>query len=214
MHTLHCARNMVKCQDCELMIGKEHEDAHRLEFHSLRKCDQCEVSIEAFKLPEHKKTLCSKRKLICKFCHQPKMAMEMSDHENYCGSRTERCDRCPDWVQLREWDSHQNRYHSNMQRRFRERSVIAQTETIIDYNASKIQSEESHNDPMLPCEFCDGLVPMRKLLEHQVRHGQKKPDSFETFHTQAPLLCAKSTKALRKKVGKRKYFSAHTFIHF
>ena len=21
---------------------------------------------------------------------------------------------------------------------------------------------------MLPCEFCDGLVPMRKLLEHQV----------------------------------------------
>ena len=24
------------------------------------------------------------------------------------------------------------------------------------------------SDPMLPCEFCDGLVPMRKLLEHQV----------------------------------------------
>ena len=60
--------------------------------------------------------------------------MEMSDHETYCGSRTERCDRCPDWVQLREWDSHQSRYHSNVQRRFRERSVIAQTETIIEYN--------------------------------------------------------------------------------
>ena len=23
--------------------------------------------------------------------------------------------------------------------------------------------------PLLPCEFCDGLVPMRKLLEHQVK---------------------------------------------
>lgn len=181
------------------MIGKEHEDAHRLEFHSLRKCDQCEVSIEAFKLPEHKKTLCSKRKLICKFCHQPKMAMEMSDHENYCGSRTERCDRCPDWVQLREWDSHQNRYHSNMQRRFRERSVIAQTETIIDYNASKIQSEESHNDPMLPCEFCDGLVPMRKLLEHQVRHGQKTPILLKPFTLRLPFCVPKAQKRFEKK---------------
>ena len=65
------------------------------------------------------------------------MAMEMSDHETYCGSRTERCDRCPDWVQLKEWDSHQSRYHSNVQRRFRERSVIAQTETIIEYKAGK-----------------------------------------------------------------------------
>ena len=81
------------------------------------------------------KTLCSKRTLICKYCGSGKMAMEMSDHETYCGSRTERCDRCPDWVQLKEWDSHQSRYHSNVQRRFRERSVIAQTETIIDYNA-------------------------------------------------------------------------------
>ena len=26
----------------------------------------------------------------------------------------------------------------------------------------------NNTDPMLPCEFCDGLVPMRKLLEHQV----------------------------------------------
>ena len=44
------------------------------------------------------KTLCSKRTLVCKYCGQGKLAMEMSDHETYCGSRTERCDRCPDWV--------------------------------------------------------------------------------------------------------------------
>lgn len=54
MHTLHCARNMVKCQECELMVGKENQELHQLEFHSLRICDQCQVSIEAFKLPEHK----------------------------------------------------------------------------------------------------------------------------------------------------------------
>ena len=35
-----------------------------------------------------------------------------------------------------------------------------------DKNANNINKEPS--DAMLPCEFCDGLVPMRKLLEHQV----------------------------------------------
>ena len=163
-----------------------------------------------FKSIFFQKTLCSKRILMCKYCKAPKMAMEMSDHENYCGSRTERCDKCPDWVQLREWDSHQNRYHSNMQRRFRERSVIAQTETIIDYNASKIQSEESTNDPMLPCEFCDGLVPMRKLLEHQV---QKKTILLKAFTLRLALLCAKSTKVVLKKSGKilsKRFHSIHS----
>jgi len=213
VHTLQCARNMVKCAECDMMIGTAEDSMqlHKMEFHTLRVCDQCQVSIEAYKLPEHKihscrvcdqcqvsieayklpehkKTLCSKRKLICKYCNLPKMAMEMSDHETYCGIRAERCDQCPDWVQLKEWDSHQSRYHATVNRRFRERSVIAQTETIIDYNASKTHNGENDrnvnnvsstasnksqnslagaSDPMLPCEFCDGLVPMRKLLEHQ-----------------------------------------------
>ena len=39
-----------------MMIGTA-EDAmqlHKMEFHTLRVCDQCQVSIEAYKLPEHK----------------------------------------------------------------------------------------------------------------------------------------------------------------
>lgn len=140
-------------------------------FHSISAEESVNKRIEN-KFHYLQKTLCSKRKLICKYCNAAKMAMEMSDHETYCGARTERCDRCPDWVQLREWDSHQSRYHSNVQRRFRERSVIAQTETMIDYglnnSKSTIETDKNSADPMLPCEFCDGLVPMRKLLEHQV----------------------------------------------
>ena len=56
VHTLQCARNMIKCAECDLMIGTA-EDAmqlHKMEFHTLRVCDQCQVSIEAYKLPEHK----------------------------------------------------------------------------------------------------------------------------------------------------------------
>lgn len=29
------------------------------------------------------------------------------------------------------------------------------------------------DNPMLPCEFCEGLIPMRKLLEHQVKYLKK-----------------------------------------
>ena len=36
------------------MVGRGDTEIHRIEFHSLRVCDQCQVSIEAFKLPEHK----------------------------------------------------------------------------------------------------------------------------------------------------------------
>ena len=55
-HTLYCARNMVKCPDCDIMVahGNENMELHRQEFHALRICDQCGVSIEAYKLPEHK----------------------------------------------------------------------------------------------------------------------------------------------------------------
>lgn len=42
-----------------------------------------------------------------------------------------------------------------------------------DRNVNNVSSSNNDSgasaDPMLPCEFCDGLVPMRKLLEHQVR---------------------------------------------
>ena len=47
---------MVKCSDCDIMValGNENMELHRQEFHGLRICDQCQVSIEAYKLPEHK----------------------------------------------------------------------------------------------------------------------------------------------------------------
>ena len=53
-HTLHCARNVTKCPDCDSMVTKDSMAAHYEEAHTLRECDQCHISVEAFKLPEHK----------------------------------------------------------------------------------------------------------------------------------------------------------------
>ena len=36
------------------------------------------------------------------------------------------------------------------------------------FEGCKENMASNSDDTMLPCEFCDGLIPMRKLLEHQV----------------------------------------------
>jgi hypothetical protein len=33
---------------------------------------------------------------------------------------------------------------------------------------STLPNTVDEENPMLPCEFCEGMIPMRKLLEHQV----------------------------------------------
>ena len=53
-HTLHCARNVTKCPDCDAKVTKESMSAHYQDAHTLRLCDLCHISVEAFKLPEHK----------------------------------------------------------------------------------------------------------------------------------------------------------------
>ena len=56
---------MVKCAECDMMIGTAEDSMqlHKMEFHTLRVCDQCQVSIEAYKLPEHKVSRVSKPSL-------------------------------------------------------------------------------------------------------------------------------------------------------
>ena len=40
---------------------------------------------------------------------------------------------------------------------------------ISDSSSYVLPRTDDQDNPMLPCEFCEGMIPMRKLLEHQVR---------------------------------------------
>lgn len=70
------------------------------------------------------RTLCSKRTLPCRFCNRQKVVTALSDHESFCGGKTEQCTECLQWITLRDWDAHQNKIHGSSNRRFLERSVI------------------------------------------------------------------------------------------
>ena len=48
----------------------------------------------------------------------------LSDHESFCGGKTEQCTECYEWIMLRDWDAHQSKLHGSINRRFLERSVI------------------------------------------------------------------------------------------
>lgn len=62
--------------------------------------------------------------MVCKFCEQDVVVVELTAHEKMCGNRTEQCVYCKDWISLKDWDSHQSRFHGFSSKRFRERSVV------------------------------------------------------------------------------------------
>ena len=53
---------------------------------------------------------------LCKFCHLEFEAIKLESHEDYCGSRTEQCPECSDYVMLKEWEKHQSMrlYHGKL----------------------------------------------------------------------------------------------------
>ena len=60
------------------------------------------------------------------------------------------------WSQLKDWDSHQSRFHGQLGRRFRERSVIANTH----HNEGKKNKQLSRGEICVanlkaPCKWCE-----------------------------------------------------------
>ena len=53
---------------------------------------------------------------ICQFCHLEFPDEEVESHQEYCGSRTEQCPECSDFVMLKEWEKHQSMrlYHGTI----------------------------------------------------------------------------------------------------
>ena len=45
--------------------------------------------------------------VICQYCMLEKKQKEIEDHEDYCGSRTEQCPECNDFVMLKDWEKHE-----------------------------------------------------------------------------------------------------------
>ncbi|WJX35902.1 hypothetical protein P8452_23836 [Trifolium repens] len=116
LHSVHCARNLEKCKVCGDMVPKQHADDHYLNVHAPVTCSLCSETMVRDILDIHKGENCPQRIVTCEFCEFPLPAIDLAEHQEVCGNRTEMCHLCNKYVRLREINNHEvncNRIQAN-----------------------------------------------------------------------------------------------------
>uniref|UniRef100_A0AAR2K0C5 TRAF-type domain-containing protein n=2 Tax=Pygocentrus nattereri TaxID=42514 RepID=A0AAR2K0C5_PYGNA len=106
MHEAHCKRFLCLCPDCDDSVPKEQLEEHRKEQHTVVRCQKCNKKMQRCKLPDHEKDECSERPQSCEFCNLELPLSALNEHTETCGSRTERCLDCKQYVMLRDQTRH------------------------------------------------------------------------------------------------------------
>ncbi|KAJ9599598.1 hypothetical protein L9F63_009915 [Diploptera punctata] len=111
MHNVHCQRKIALCVKCDDPVPRNELAAHNTNFHAIVECPACGHQCEKRHLVDHQNSSCSRRAICCNYCHIETEANELAEHENYCGSRTERCEECGEFVMLKYQQLHQDSNH-------------------------------------------------------------------------------------------------------
>lgn len=106
MHSLHCARNIALCPKCDEPVPRAELEQHNRQLHASMECSLCGKQVEACKMEDHQKSECPKRTTLCKYCATHVEMGSLVEHENYCGSRTENCEKCGDFIMLKNFEAH------------------------------------------------------------------------------------------------------------
>ncbi|KAL6179285.1 hypothetical protein ACLB2K_050801 [Fragaria x ananassa] len=106
LHYAHCVRNLEKCKVCSDMIPKKHAEEHYLDNHAPVSCSLCSEAMDRDILTIHKGENCPQRIVNCEFCEFPLPAVDLPEHQEVCGNRTEFCSSCRRYVRLHERYNH------------------------------------------------------------------------------------------------------------
>ncbi|KAL5559918.1 hypothetical protein UlMin_036129 [Ulmus minor] len=106
LHFVHCSRNLERCKVCGDMVPKKHAEEHYLNTHAPVACSLCSESMEREVLAIHKGENCPQRIVTCEFCEFPLPAVDLAEHQEVCGNRTELCHLCHKYIRLRERYNH------------------------------------------------------------------------------------------------------------
>lgn len=55
---------------------------------------------------------CPQRMLACQYCEFELPAVDLFEHQDVCGNRTEYCQTCRKYIRLREWIGHELQFHT------------------------------------------------------------------------------------------------------
>ncbi|XP_077234077.1 TRAF-type zinc finger-like protein [Tasmannia lanceolata] len=113
LHSAHCFRNLEKCTICGDMVPKKHAEEHYTNTHAPVACSLCSETIERDGLALHKGEQCPQRIATCEYCEFPLPAVDLFQHQEVCGNRTDFCDQCNRYVRRRERNDHDIQFHSS-----------------------------------------------------------------------------------------------------
>ncbi|KAF7042899.1 hypothetical protein CFC21_052381 [Triticum aestivum] len=131
LHSVHCARNLQKCEHCGEMVPRKLMEEHYNENHAPVNCSLCKETLRPEILDLHKSEQCTQRMVACAYCEYELPAIDIHEHQDVCGNRTEFCQTCKKYIRLREWIGHEMQCHvssngseeSSSARTFPEREV-------------------------------------------------------------------------------------------
>ncbi|XP_048437477.1 XIAP-associated factor 1-like [Pyrus x bretschneideri] len=109
LHSAHCFRNLEKCKVCGDMVPKKYAEEHYSNTHAPVACSLCSETMEREILAIHKGENCPQRIVTCEFCEFPLPAIDLAEHQEVCGNRTELCHLCNRYIRLRERYNHEIR---------------------------------------------------------------------------------------------------------
>lgn len=126
MHTAHCARNIVLCLKCNEPIPKKQFQEHDCQEPPALETVASSHPVIPSSRPTALKAVAASHPTVipssrpapsavipsvpneCQYCHLEFPGQNLEQHEDYCGSRTEQCPECSDYVMLKEWEKHQS----------------------------------------------------------------------------------------------------------
>ncbi|KAK2880928.1 hypothetical protein QQF64_008740 [Cirrhinus molitorella] len=106
LHKPHCERFLCICPDCDETVPRDQLEEHKAEQHTEVKCKMCKKKMERRHLSDHEKDECTERPEICEFCQLEHPLSNLKVHKVSCGSRTERCSDCGQYVKLMDQLDH------------------------------------------------------------------------------------------------------------
>ncbi|XP_067687182.1 TRAF-type zinc finger domain-containing protein 1-like [Haliotis asinina] len=107
MHEVHCRRHIVLCEHCDEPVPRSEMEEHFSEHHAKVACTQCGEQQEKTQLQEHMEGTCSKRPVRCVYCELELPWCDLNSHQDYCGTRTESCPKCAQFIMKKDLLQHE-----------------------------------------------------------------------------------------------------------
>ncbi|KAH9487505.1 hypothetical protein Btru_074463 [Bulinus truncatus] len=108
MHEVHCLRHIALCKDCNEPVPKADLQEHFKEVHAKIPCEKCNQEISKDAMAKHLAEECAKKLLRCSYCDLSVTKNELGSHMDYCGSRTECCALCRQYIMIKDMLWHES----------------------------------------------------------------------------------------------------------